>query len=92
MLIPASGTSMTNGSILDAMAIGLSRVTSVTYTVTGNGLTDHIVGHGTLTLYGWLAVMDTSGIPSGSYTLGATATTIGGETATSTSVTVNITG
>ncbi len=90
MLIPSSGASMSNGSILDAMAIGLTPVNSVTYTITGGTLTDHVVGHGAVTIYGWLALMDTSGVPSGSYNLVATATTTGGETATSTSVTINI--
>ncbi len=90
MLIPTSGSSMTSGSVLDAMAVGMSPVNSVTFTVTGNGLLDHVVGSGTLTLYGWLALMDSSGVPSGSYTLTATATTTGGETAKSPGITINI--
>ena len=90
LLIPSNNASMTNGSLLAGMAYGLTPVNSITFTITGGTLTDHVVGHGTPTVYGWLALMDTSGVPSGTYTLVATATTTGGETATSTSVTISI--
>src|SRR5664280_2795626 len=89
VLVPSSGASVTSGSVLDASAVGLSPTTGVNFEVTGGSLTDHVVRTATLTLYGWIAFMDMTGVPPGSYTLQSVATDAT-ETATSPGITVNV--
>jgi hypothetical protein len=89
VLVPSTGASVTSGSVLDASAVGQSPTTGVNFEVTGGSLTDHVVGTATLTLYGWIAFMDTTGVPPGSYTLQSVATDAT-ETATSPGITVNV--
>ena len=89
VLVPSTGASVTSGSVLDASAVGLSPTTGVRFEVTGGSLTDHVVGTATLTLYGWIASMDMTGVPPGSYSLQSVATDAT-ETATSAGITVNV--
>ena len=89
VLVPSNGASVTSGSVLDAGAEGLSPVTGVTFEVSGGALNDHVVGTATPTLYGWIASMDTTGVPAGSYTLQSVAIDAT-ETATSPGITVNV--
>jgi alpha-tubulin suppressor-like RCC1 family protein len=89
VVLPTSGASVTNGSVLDAGALGLSPMTGVTFEVSGGALDDHVVGTATPTLYGWIALADTTGVPPGSYTLQSVATDTT-ETATSPGITVNV--
>jgi hypothetical protein len=89
VLIPSSGASVTNGSVLDAGALGLSPVTGVNFEVTGGSLSDHVVGAAVATLYGWIALMNTTGVPPGTYVLQSVATDAT-ETATSPGITVSV--
>ncbi|HZM55829.1 MAG TPA: Ig-like domain repeat protein, partial [Acidimicrobiales bacterium] len=89
VLVPSSGASVTNGSVLDASAMGLSPVTGVNFEVTGGSLSHHVVGTATLTLYGWIAFINTTGVSPGTYTLRSVATDAT-ETATSPGITVSV--
>ena len=55
-------------------------IASVTYEVSGNGLTDKVIAHGTPTLYGWLASWNTTSVPNGTYDLQTVATDTVAET------------
>jgi hypothetical protein len=92
ILVPTTGSSVRNGAVLDASAAGLSPVTSVSFEVTGNGLRGNVVGTGQLTIYGWVAYMDTTGIPAGSYVLNSVAVDSAGEIATSPGIDITVTG
>ena len=66
---PSAGATLRNGSLVDVEANGESAITSVTFELSGNGLSDQVAGTATGTFYGWLAFLNTTGIPSGTYTL-----------------------
>ena len=65
-------------------------VTGVQFVVTGGALSNQVVGTASATLYGWVALWDTTSVPNGSYTLDSVATEVGGTTATSTGITVTV--
>jgi hypothetical protein len=91
VLIPSGGATVANTTLLDAGASTTSgSVTSVKFLVTGQGLTNAVVGTGTPTLYGWLANWNTKGVPNGSYALTSVATGSNGTSATSTPVTISV--
>jgi acyl-homoserine-lactone acylase len=69
VLVPKAGATLTDGSILDASAEGLYQGGGVFFEVSGNGLIDHRVATATLTLFGWIARFDATGVPPGTYTL-----------------------
>lgn len=87
--VPGSGGNLTSGSLLDAVATGTSPVTSVAFELTGHGISAHVVGTATLTLYGWIALFNSAGVPTGTYTLTSVATDAT-ETVTSPGVTVTV--
>ena len=72
-------------------AAGTSAVTGVQFEVTGGSLSGHVVGTAGATIYGWIALWDTTTVPNGSYTLQSVATETGGTTATSPGITINVT-
>lgn len=82
VLIPATGATQSGtAALLDASAS--SGVTSVTYELSGNGLTNQVIATGTLTLYGWLAQWNTTNVPNGTYSLASIASYAGGLSGTS---------
>ncbi len=58
VLVPATGSVLDPGGIVDASAAGRSDVTAVTFALTGGTLADHPVATGTLTVYGWIGRAD----------------------------------
>jgi hypothetical protein len=76
--------------VLDATAAGTSDVTGVQYELSGASLSNQVVATGTPTIYGWLALWNTTGVPNGTYTLQSVATEVGGTTATSLGITVTV--
>ncbi len=91
VLVPSNGATLTGkGAVLDASAAGTSDVTGVQFVVTGGSLSDHVVGTAVRTLYGWIALWDTTTVPNGSYTLQSKATETGGTTAMSPGITVTV--
>jgi hypothetical protein len=91
VLIPSGGASLSGGTAhLDASASSAVGIASVTYEVSGNGLTDQVVATGTPTLYGYLAQWNTTAVPNGTYTLQSVATDTVAETTTSAPVSVTV--
>ncbi len=68
LLVPSSAASVSGrSSVLDASASPY--VSTVTYRLSGNGLSFQAIASGTLTAYGWLATWDTTTVPNGTYSL-----------------------
>jgi hypothetical protein len=66
-----------------------SGVTQVQYEVSGGSLTDSVIATATPTIYGWLALWNTTGVANGSYSLQSVATS-NGVSGTSTPVTITV--
>ena len=49
-------------------------VTALDYRVTGGAVNDVVIGTGGLTIYGWLAYLNTTAVPDGTYTLQSVST------------------
>ena len=91
VLIPSAGASLSGGAaLLDASASSALGIASVTYEVSGNGLTDKVIATGTPTLYGYLAQWNTTAVPNGIYSLVSVATDTVAETTTSASVSITV--
>ncbi len=91
VLVPAAGSVLEAGGIVDASAAGRSDVTSVAFALTGGTLARHPVATGTPTVDGWIGRADLASVPAGTYQLTATATDAAGHRATSPPVTVTVT-
>ena len=91
VLIPSGGATMSGTTaLLDASASSAVGIASVTFEVSGNGLSDHVLGTATPTIYGWLAQWNTTTVPNGTYSLQSVATDTVAETTTSSPVTINV--
>jgi hypothetical protein len=91
VIIPSNGTTLSGSSaVLDATASGTNDITGVQFEVTGGTVSNRVVGTATLTMYGWIARWNTTGIANGTYTLQSVATEVGGTTATSPGITVTV--
>jgi uncharacterized protein YjbI with pentapeptide repeats len=91
VLIPSGGASLSGPTaLLDASASSAVGIASVTYEVSGNGLTDQVIATGTPTLYGYLAQWNTTAVPNGTYSLVSVATDTLAEATTSASVSVTV--
>jgi hypothetical protein len=88
VVLPSAGTSVSSSIWLDASAA--SGVTQVVYEVTGGSLTNYVVGTGTATLYGWLALWNTTSVQDGTYTLKSVASYAGGVTGTSPGIAITV--
>jgi beta-glucanase (GH16 family) len=88
VVIPANGAIESGKIALDARAS--SRVTSVTFELTGGPDSDTVIATATSTLYGWLAAWDSSTVPNGSYTLQSVASYAGGVTGISPTIAVTV--
>ena len=69
VLLPTPLATVTSGAVLDASAFGRSPVRWVHFVLTGGRIGRRVVGTGTLTAYGWIAFMDATHVPPGTYTL-----------------------
>jgi hypothetical protein len=91
VLIPSDGANVSGAkALLDASASSAAGIASVTFEVSGNGLTDQVVATGTPTLYGYLAQWDTTAVPNGTYTLQSVATDTVAEATTSAPISVTV--
>ena len=88
VVLPSGGSTLTGSQILGAVAS--AGVSQVTFEISGNGLTDSVIGTATPTIYGWLDSWNTTTVPNGSYTLQSVASYSGGGTGTSTPVTITV--
>lgn len=82
----ASGTSV----VLDASAS--PGVTQVQFELNGNGLTNDVVGTAVATIYGWIAVWNTTSpaVPNGTYTLRSVASYPGGVSGQSSPINITV--
>jgi beta-glucanase (GH16 family) len=89
--VPSSGGSLSGtGAPLDAAAstsngVGIAKVQFV---LSGGSYSKSVIGTATPTLYGYVAVWNTTSVPNGTYTLQSLATDTAGNTAYSSSITV----
>jgi phospholipase C len=88
VIIPSNYATVSGSQYLDAIAS--SGVTKVQYELSGNGLTDKIIGTGSATLYGWLTGWDTRTVPNGTYTVQSVASYAGGVSGTSPPITITV--
>jgi hypothetical protein len=87
VVLPSGGATLSGTQVLDAVAS--PGTTQVDYQLSGNGLTNDVIGVATPTLYGWVDSFDTTTVPNGTYSLQSVATS-GGLTGTSPAVTVTV--
>lgn len=80
VVLPAANASVAGTAVLDATASpGLD---AVSFELSGGSLSDQVVATATPTIYGWLAQLDTTSVPNGTYQLRSVATYKGGDAAT----------
>jgi hypothetical protein len=91
VLVPSSGDTLSGqNAVLDATAAGTSPITSIEFVLTGGSLNDQVIGTGALTMWGYIAIWDTTKVANGTYTLQSLATEKGGTTALSPGITVTV--
>jgi hypothetical protein len=67
LLVPSNGATQSGtAATLDASA---ANATSVEFVLSGGPYSNHVIGTGKLSSYGWLSSWDTTTVPNGSYTL-----------------------
>jgi hypothetical protein len=70
VLTPANGSSVSGSKVvLDASASDLSKITKVTFHLTGGTLQNVVIATATPTLLGWMATWDSTTVPNGKYKL-----------------------
>jgi subtilase family serine protease len=93
VLVPSTGTALKGTSaVLDASAsasygVGIK---SVQFAISGGSYNETVIGTATLTIYGYLFIWNTTGVPDGTYTLQSLATDGAGNTAYSTGITIKV--
>ena len=91
VVVPSNGATLSGSSTtLDATASDIVGVTKVEYHLTGGSLTNAVIARAAPTIYGWLAIWNTTSVPNGTYTLQSVATNAGGVSGTSPGITVNV--
>lgn len=91
VILPASGTALSGTSaILDATASASAGIASVRFVLTGGSYNKSVIGTATPTLYGYIFVWNTTGVPGGTYTLQSLVTDNDGNTAYSTGTTTTV--
>jgi hypothetical protein len=89
VIIPAHDATVSGLSqVLDA--VPPSGTTQVQFEITGGTLSDSVIATGTPTLFGWLALWNTTAVPNGSYALQSVASHQGGVSATSPAITIDV--
>jgi hypothetical protein len=91
VLVPSNGATLGgSAAVLDASAAGTSDVSGVQFVVSGESLSDQVVGTAMQTIYGWIAFWNTTTIANGSYTVQSVATETGGTIAMSPPIDVTV--
>jgi len=85
VLVPSTGAALKGtGAVLDATAAATGTVSKVQFVLTGGSYNQSVIGTAGPTLYGYICMWNTTGVPNGSYTLQSLATDGVGDTAYST--------
>jgi hypothetical protein len=87
---PTDSATIAGGSFLDAVAQSAAGIASVNFELSGGSLSNHVIGAGLPTLFGWIAPLDTTTVPNGSYIVQGVATDNNGNTTTSPGVSVTV--
>ncbi len=88
VVVPSTGATVTSTQVvLDAAAS--AGVTRVQFELTGGTLNDWVIATATPTIYGWIALWNSTTVVSGTYTLQSVATA-GGSSATSTDISITV--
>jgi len=89
VVIPSNGAKVSGTTTLDASA---SNATSVEFWILGGsyGLSGHLVGTATPTIYGWLDSWNTTTVPNGTYLLLSEAFGAGGSTFSGSAVSITV--
>ena len=89
VVIPANNATVSGTNVVvDAAAS--PGANSVLYQLSGMGLTNQAIGTATPTVYGWLALWNSTSVPNGTYTLQSVASYSGAGSGTSGPITVNV--
>jgi hypothetical protein len=89
--VPSDGSSVSGSRVaLDASASDLSKITKVTYHLTGGSLQGALIATAIPTLVGWTAVWDSTTVPNGTYKLRSQARDAAGVWALSPPITVKV--
>jgi hypothetical protein len=91
VIIPTTGTALSGCcAVLDATASASAGVASVQFVLTGGSYNQTVIGTAVPTLYGYIFVWNTTGVPGGTYTLQSLVTDNDGNTAYSAGITVTV--
>ena len=90
VLQPANGSTVSGTRVLDARATDYAKVTKVEFYLSGASLGPTLIGTGGQTLYGWIALWNTAGVPDGTYTLQSVAYDSAGRSSHSEAVTITV--
>jgi hypothetical protein len=90
LVFPETGSAVHGSTTLDALTTGVDDVTKVDFVLSGGSLSDHLVGSGVRTPYGWIARWHTTTVPNGTYELRSIGVARGGFTATSPPISVTV--
>ena len=90
VIIPSNGATVSGTSqVLDALASSAESQTQVVFELTGGTFTDSVIATATPTIYGWIALWNTTTVANGTYTLQSVATS-NGVSGTSAPVTIAV--
>jgi hypothetical protein len=91
VLVPSTGATLSGTSaVLDASASASAGVAKVEFVLTGGSYSQSVIGTATPTLYGYIALWDTTGPSNGPYTLQSLVTGADGQTAYSPGIAITV--
>jgi uncharacterized protein YjbI with pentapeptide repeats len=90
VLLPSDGATVTGDTWLDAAASSPAGIASVSFEVSGNNISDQVVGSGTPTFYGYIGGWNATTFTNGTYTIQSVATDVDGVSNTSAPITVTV--
>ncbi len=91
VIVPLTGADLSGtAATLDATASANAGISKVQFVLTGGSFNKSVIGTATLSQYGYIYSWNTTGVPSGTYTLQSLATDSVGNTAYSTGITVTV--
>jgi hypothetical protein len=88
---PSNGSSVSGSAVgLAASASDISKITKVTFHLTGGSLHNAVIATASPTLAGWLATWNSTTVPDGTYKLRSQARDAAGDVALSSPITVKV--
>lgn len=90
MLAPTNGATVSGTKVLDSVVMDYFKVTKVEYYLTGGSEHSALVGTGSLSRFGWIALWNTATVPNGTYRLQSTAFDTNGRKGHGAGITITI--